>query len=64
MNDAPKQGIILIVIWAVLAVAITVLAEAKSSQSPDATPLDLGIRDQFLSKTTGEPVWKAHLRSS
>ena len=59
MNNAPKQGMVLIVIWAVLAVAVTVLAGAKSSQSPDATPLDLGICDQLLSKTTGEPVFGA-----
>ena len=44
------------VFWALLAVAVTVLAEAKSSQSPDSTPLDLVAGEQFLLKPTGEPV--------
>jgi hypothetical protein len=59
MNNARKQGIVLVVIWAVLAVAVTVLAEARSGQSPDTTPKDQGAGEQFLSKTTTEPVFGA-----
>ena len=59
MNSARKQGIILVVFWAVLAVAVTILAEAHAGQRPDATPNDQDIGEQFLSKTTGEPVFGA-----
>jgi hypothetical protein len=57
MNNPRKQGMILVVIWAMLAVAVTVLAEAHAGQSPDTTPKDQGASEQFLSKTTGEPVF-------
>jgi hypothetical protein len=59
MNSARKQGIILVVFWAVLAVGVTILAEARAGQSPDVTPKDQGAGEQFLSKTTGEPVFGA-----
>jgi hypothetical protein len=59
MNNARTQGIVLVVFWTVLAVAVTILAEARTGQSPDTTPKDQGAGEQFLSKSTGEPVFGA-----
>ena len=53
MKNAEREGIVLVIIWAVVAVALSFLAEARGNQTTDPMPLTQDANVQLSTTTVG-----------